>query len=125
MLRQFVGYSIFGTLAFGIDLSLIYVFTTAAGLTYVLAVPLAFVLSTSLHYALVRHFVFHRTARSHMHGYGFFMTIMLTNALLVTALVAVLVELAGLNLYVARIGVAGCIGLISFFLNARYNFRTL
>ncbi len=125
MLKQFVGYSIFGTLAFGVDLALIYLFYEILGLVYVLAVPLAFVIATSGHYALVRRFVFAHTERPVGHGYILFMAIMISNALLVTLLVASLVELANLNLYVARVGVAGFIGLISFFLNARYNFRTL
>ena len=120
-----MGYSIFGTLAFAVDLGLIYLLFEIVGLVYVFAVPLAFVIATSGHYGLVRQFVFTATERPVGHGYLLFMMIMISNALLVTLLVAGLVELVGLDLYVARISVAALVGLVSFFLNARYNFRTL
>ena len=121
--RRFLFYSIFGTTAFLFDLALLYCFRELLAIPYWVAVPLAFVIATSLHYALVRLFVFSDTTRSVHEGYFFFLLIMCSNALLVTGLVVVLVEYVEVTLYLARVSVAGLVGILSFFLNSRYNFK--
>ena len=120
---RFVGYSVLGTSAFAIDLGLIYIFYEVIGLAYTLSVPLAFLMATSLHYGAARALVFHDTTRPIGSGYFLFIGIMVTNALIITGLVYALVEYGGMDLYIARIGVAGIIGLVSFYVNARYNFK--
>lgn len=122
---RFVKYSFFGTLAFGLDLGLLYVGTTMALIPYYIAVPVAFLISTSLHYIGVRTFVFHDTSRSVAHGYYLFIVIMCTNALVITLLIAGLIEYAGAPLFAARIGVGAIIGVVSFYMNSRYNFKVL
>lgn len=121
--RRFLFYSIFGTTAFLFDLALLYTFREIVAIPYWVAVPLAFVIATSLHYVLVRLFVFHDTTRSVHEGYFIFLLILCSNALLVTVLVVLLVEYAGVMLYLARTSVAGLVGILSFFFNSRYNFR--
>ncbi|MEN9390580.1 MAG: hypothetical protein RLZZ283_680 [Candidatus Parcubacteria bacterium] len=120
---RFVGYSVLGTSAFAVDLGLIYIFYEIVGLAYTISVPLAFLIATSIHYGAARALVFHDTTRPLGSGYLFFICIMVTNALIITGLVYLLVEYVEMNLYIARIGVAGIIGLVSFYMNARYNFK--
>ena len=50
---------------------------------------------------------------------------MCTNALIITLLVTGLVEYGGIDLYPARISVGALFGLVSFFLNSRYNFKVV
>ncbi|MEK7530415.1 MAG: GtrA family protein [Patescibacteria group bacterium] len=123
LFSRFIGYSILGTSAFAIDLGLIYIFYEIAKLPYTMSVPLAFLIATSIHYTAARALVFHDTTRSISSGYLLFIGIMVTNALIITGLAYMLVEYAHVNLYIARIGVAGIIGLVSFYMNARYNFK--
>lgn len=123
MIKRFIGYSIIGTTAFALDLSLIYFFRDIALLPYWVAVPVAFLISTSLHYVVARHLVFSDTTRPLGEGYGYFILIMVVNALLVTGLVALLVEYGHTSVYLARILVAGLVGILSFFLNTKYNFK--
>lgn len=122
---RFVKYSIFGILAFGLDLGLLYLLRDVVALEYWVAVPVAFVTATSFHYYLLRTLVFHDTSRPHIEGYALFLAIMCTNALVITLMVTGLVEYTPLSLYPARIAVGTLFGLVSFFLNSRYNFRVL
>jgi putative flippase GtrA len=124
-LTRFVQYSALGLVAFSIDLTLLYTTHTYLFVPYVVAVPSAFVLATSLHYIALRLFVFHDSTRTVSSGYVLFLGIMCTNALVITLLVTGLVELLGAPLYPARIAVGTLFGVISFFLNARYNFKII
>jgi putative flippase GtrA len=120
---RFVKYSGFGMVAFGFDLALLFILTERAYIPYQVSVPLAFLVATTMHYGAVRAMVFHDTARRIGHGYAYFLIIMTTNAILITALVTGLVELFNAQLYPARIVVGALFGFLSFFLNAKYNFK--
>lgn len=122
---RFVKYTVLGVLAFSFDLGLLYIGNTVIGLHYALAVPTAFLIATSLHYLALRYFVFADTERGHGAGYVYFLSIMILNAVVITIIIAGLIEYFMINLYVARIGVGACFGLLSFFLNSRYNFKIL
>lgn len=122
---RFVQYTGLGVLAFGIDLLLLFVSNTHFDVPYYVAVPSAFFIATSTHYTLLRALVFRDTKRPLGEGYALFLTIMCSNALVITLLVTGLVEYVGVGLYPARIGVGALFGLVSFFLNSRYNFRVV
>jgi putative flippase GtrA len=124
-LSRFVQYSALGVVAFSIDLTLLYVGHTYVAVPYVVAVPSAFVFATSLHYIALRLFVFQDSTRTVSSGYALFLGIMCANALAITLLVAGLVELLSAPLYPARIAVGTLFGVLSFFLNSRYNFKIL
>jgi putative flippase GtrA len=120
---RFVQYTFFGVLAFGFDLLLLFTLNNFLGLLYYLAVPIAFVIATSTHYALLRTFVYHDSTRALGEGYALFLAIMISNVLAITLLVALLVEYTAITLYPARMIIGTLFGLLSFFLNSRYNFK--
>ena len=120
---RFVQYTAIGLVAFSFDLLLLYLLTTYATAPYWVAVPLAFLVATSTHYVFLRILVYHDSVRPLGEGYALFLLIMCSNALVVTGLVVVLVEYLGASVYIARIGVAGLVGIGSFFLNAKFNFK--
>lgn len=122
MIKRFIGYSGFGILAYSLDVLLIFMFV-AIGVPYYVAVPVAFLIATSGHYAGVRLTVFNDTTRKSASGYGLFILIMSTNAVLITILVTALVEYFLLDLYIARTLVATLVGILSFYLNSKYNFK--
>lgn len=122
---RFVQYALLGTCALGFDLLLLYTFMTWGRIPYSASVPLAFIISTSIHYVFLRLWIFSDTNRQTGIGYAYFILIMLTNALLITALVVGLVEYGNAPLYPTRIAVGACFGFVSFFVNSRYNFRVL
>lgn len=120
---QFMQYTLLGILAFSFDLVLLYVGNTSLAFPYYVSVPVAFVIATSTHYALLRTYVYLDSVRPVGDGYAFFLLIMCTNAAVMTLFVTGLVEFAQIDLYPARIGVGTLFGLVSFFLNSRYNFK--
>lgn len=122
---RFMQYTLLGILAFSFDLVLLYIGNTYLAFPYYVSVPVAFVIATSTHYALLRTYVYHDSVRPVGEGYAFFLLIMCTNAAVITLLVSGLVEFAKIDLYPARIGVGTLFGLVSFFLNSRYNFKVL
>lgn len=122
MIKRFIGYTGFGILAYSFDILLIYLFVTS-GVPYYVAVPVAFLIATSGHYVGVRLTVFSDTTREIVSAYGFFILIMSANAVLITILVTGLVEYVLLDLYIARTLVATLVGVLSFYLNSKYNFK--
>lgn len=120
---RFVQYSLLGAVAFSFDLVLLYIFNSLYVVPYYLAVPVAFVIATSTHYVMLRTLVYRDSVRGVSEGYGLFLLIMCANALAITLLVAGLVEYTALTLYPARIIIGTLFGLLSFFLNSRYNFK--
>ena len=124
MIKRFIGYSGFGILAYSFDILLIYLFVTV-GVPYYVAVPVAFLIATSGHYVGIHFTVFSDSTRGTMSAYGLFILIMGANAVLITILVTGLIEYASLNLYVARTLVATLVGVLSFYLNSKYNFKVI
>lgn len=121
--RRLVRYGIVGSIAFAIDMALLAAFDFLLGLPYQAAVPSAFLIATSIHYVLVHRVAFTDSERPAHEAYPFFLIIMCGSAAAVTGLVYVLVEYGGLSLYVARVAVSGIVGLVSFYMNTKYNFR--
>lgn len=122
---RLVRYGIVGSIAFGIDLALLAAFDFLLELPYQAAVPAAYLIATSIHYVLVHRGAFKDSTRPAHEAYPFFLLIMCGSAITVTGLVYTLVEYGGLSLYVARIAVSGIVGLLSFYLNTKYNFRII
>jgi putative flippase GtrA len=122
---RFVKYTGLGIVAFSVDLSLLFLLQSILAVTYWIAVPLAFISATTLHYTLLRALVYRDSIRTLSTGYALFLSIMCANAFIITLLVSGLVEYTTLTLYPARILVGTLFGLVSFFLNSRYNFKVL
>jgi len=92
-------------------------------LTYILAVPIAFVLATLAHYALCHMWVFTKSGRSIPAEYTYFISILLSGLLWTVILVAFFVQIFSMDVLVART-VAGLFTSIwNFYLNARFNFH--
>ena len=111
--------------SFLVNLGLLYVFYTLWGMPYFFAIPLTFLVTTAGNYAATRGFIFPETDQKLVKGFAFFSTLTLIYVVCVTSGVALLVELFGLNVYVARILVGFTLLGIGFFVNGRYNFHVI
>lgn len=120
---RFLKYSVFGVLAFSFELVLLALFVEHLGLTYQIAVPIAFSIATSAQYLGIRAMVFHDTIRYGGHGFTYFLAIMSVSALLTTFCMAALVDGLGVSLYPARILVGTVLGIASYFFHSKYNFK--
>ncbi len=118
----FAHYTLFGFLAFLLELSLLYLYTQN-GLPYYYAVPLAFGLSITVQYGFVHWWVFSGSRRPAGFEYLYFIIILLSGMALSTLLVGLISSWFGLGVILARVIAAVFTGTWSFYLNARFNFR--
>ena len=124
-LKRFVRYTVVGVSTFLFDLALLYVAVSMLGVAYYIAIPCAFLVAVSGNYGLSRHFVFKGTTRKVHHGYIYFIVPALGAALVTTALVAELVSQFGMYYLVARIIVAGIVGMGNYLFNLYVNFKVV
>lgn len=121
--RRFLSYSVVGGTTFAFDLALLFVLTEFGQVPLSLSTPLAFLIAVSGNYLLSRKFVFRKTARQHPSGYSLFIGMALLGALMITAAVSFLVSYFALSYLIARILVAGFVGVVNYLFNLYINFR--
>jgi len=122
-LKFFYRYSVSGIASFALELGVLYVCIQGFALSFYIAVPLAFVLTTTAQWIICHWWVFKRSGRKADVEYVYFFTILFSGLILTTLLVALFVQTFGLDVYIARIIASPLTGLWDFYLNARFNFR--
>jgi len=104
---------------------MLYFTVSVAGVPYYVATPISFLIAVSVNYAASRRFVFSGTERSWHGGYAYFIFAALAGAIVTTGLVAILVSLLGLYYLIARVLVAGIVGIANYLFNLYFNFRVV
>lgn len=122
-LRRFLRYAVVGVSTLTFDLILIWVLTTFFLVPYYLSTPIGFLVAVSINYFLSRRFVFHGTERPIHHGYAYFILMALVGAALITFAVTLLVIYVHLYYLLARVLVAGVVGIANYLGNLHLNFR--
>jgi putative flippase GtrA len=120
---RFCKYSVVGVATFALDLLLLYYSVTILGIPYYVATPIAFLFAVSCNYALSRAHVFKGSERSWEGGYTYFIAIAICGAVATTGLVTLLVTNFEIYYMLARIFVAGIIGVANYAFNLYFNFR--
>lgn len=120
---RFAKYSAVGGATFGLDLALLFALIEFAGMDYVLAAGIGFLVGVSLNYFLARQFVFRGTARGLRAGYLYFLAIAGMGLVLVTGSMFVAVGMLGLPYLLARVGIAGLVGIWNYLANLYFNFQ--
>ncbi|MGE5541323.1 MAG: GtrA family protein [Bacillota bacterium] len=122
-LLRFLRYAAVGVSTLAFDLLLLAALTQLLHVPYYISTPLAFLVAVSINYALSRSFVFRGTDRPVHHGYAYFIAIAFGGAFAITVAVAALVTYAHLYYLVARILVAGVVGIVNYLVNLHWNFK--
>lgn len=120
---RFIRYAIVGVGTFLFDLAMLYAAVSYLHVAYYVATPCTFLIAVSCNYALSRAHVFKGTERSWHAGYAYFIALALLGAAATTVLVALLVSSFGIYYLVARIAVAGIVGVGNYLYNLHINFR--
>jgi len=119
----FLRNAIASSLCFAIDMALIWLMVSRAGIDKFIAVVVGFLCANALNYALARAWVFRESDRGLFTGYVYF----LGNALVGLAIILVgfwlLTEPLDTHYLLARVIVSVCAGTIVFILNATLNFH--
>jgi putative flippase GtrA len=121
--RRFLRYALVGVSTLSFDLALLYIATSLLGFPYYISTPTTFLIAVSINYFISRRFVFKGTERTVHHGYSYFIGVAIAGAFVTTALVATLVTYAHLYYLLARILVAGLIGIGNYLFNLHLNFK--
>lgn len=122
-LKLFYRYSVSGLVSFLLELGVLYACLQWFAMSFYIAIPLAFALTTTAQWVICHWWVFRRSGRKAEVEYVYFWTILLTGLLWTTFLVILLMRLAALNVYEARTVAGIFTALWDFYLNARFNFR--
>lgn len=121
--RRFLRYLLVGVSTLTLDLLFLAGMTELLRVPYFVAVPIAFLTTATLNYAISRKHVFRGTTRGVHHGYAYFITLASLGAFVTTAGTASLVEYAGFFYLFARVFVAGFVGTANYLVNLHFNFR--
>jgi putative flippase GtrA len=122
-LVRFLKYSAIGVSTLSFDLLLVAAMTELLSLPYYVSVPLGFLVAVSINYALSRTLVFKGTQRPVHHGYAYFVALALLGAAAITGAVSLMVTYLMMQYLVARVLVAGFVGLANYLLNLHLNFK--
>ncbi|MEK7505877.1 MAG: GtrA family protein [Patescibacteria group bacterium] len=122
-LTRFIRYSLVGSSTFPIDIALLWFFVSTLGINYLLATGIAFVIAVSINYSINRPWAFYGTRRGFWGGYGFFICVGTFVALLTVLFTGLLTNWAGIHFLIARVLVAGFIGILGFFINLYFIFK--
>ncbi len=122
-LRRFLCYALVGASTLSFDLVLLYIATSLLGFPYYISTPASFLIAVSINYFISRRYVFKGTERAVHHGYAYFIGVALLGAFITTSLVALLVTSLHLYYLLARILVAGIIGIGNYLFNLHLNFK--
>ncbi len=121
-IRRLGKYFLAGASTFVFDFSLLVLLTESVGINYVISSAIAFVVSMTLNYSLVRVFVFKYSDRGIVAGYNIFILIAVVGLILVVGLMALFVEIFNWNYMISRIIIAFIVGLWNYLMNLRINF---
>ena len=124
-LKRFIRYAGVGVSTLLFDLGMLYVAVSLIGVPYYVATPITFLIAVSCNYVLSRRFVFKDSERSWHGGYGYFGIAAIFGATVTTLLVAALVSYFGLYYLLARILVAGLVGIGNYLFNLYFNFKVV
>ena len=122
-LYRFAGFSGLGIVAFIFDFILLAFLKEVAGMHYLRAAGIAFIIATSFHYLAARRIVFKKSSRSYLAGYPYFIAVAIVNLGITLGLMKFAVETIGLYYLLARPLVSSIVGTLNFIINTKLTFR--
>ena len=120
---RFVRYSAVGVSTFLFDLALLWLFIDVFAVEYLVATGAAFLCAVSLNYYISRAWVFKGSERSAAQGYFYFLQFALVGAAATVGLMWAVTAFTAWHYTMARIAVAGFVGMWNYLMNLFLNFR--
>ena len=114
-----------GGLAVVVDITCLFVFVEFGHIHYLLAASMAFFISASTNYTISKFTIFKNAQHSTPRSYSTFMSVSLIGLGALTLGMYVLVEMFTTHYLVARLLLAGTLGVSSFFLHKYISFKDL
>jgi putative flippase GtrA len=120
-----LSFSILGMVTFALSMLLLYISVHLLHIEKYISVVFSYGAASVTHYYLSRWLIFTNTKRSVDSGLMYFLLISAFDAAVIVVGIFVLQSLWNVDLYIARAVMAGVVGVLSFYLNAHFNFRSL
>jgi putative flippase GtrA len=122
-IKRFIRYAVVGVSTLLIDLGLLYIATAIFHIPYYLSTAFSFFIAININYFISRAHIFKKSERKIHHGYVYFLGIAVCGAIATTGLVVVLVTYLKLYFLIARVLVAGVVGIANYLINLYFNFK--
>ncbi len=122
---RFARYAMVGASTLLLDLGMLYIAVSILNIPYYIATPIAFLIAVSCNYILSRKIVFTGSARGWRMGYVYFSLVGILGALTTTGIMTILISSYGMYYLVARVIVAGIVGMINYLFNLYFNFKVV
>ena len=113
------------TIAFALDLLILWALVDLAGIAHIPAAVVAFIIPITVFYVMARKWVFPGSDRGVAAGYAYFLVNAGIGFVVMLAVYAALLEFTGLHYLVARVIGSIVSGIVMFFLNGVLNFKEL
>lgn len=129
MLKNLAGHPILrwilsGGIAFTIDFTLLFTLVHFFDVYYLLAASLSFLVSATVNFCISRFFIFNATTSGVSESYVTFIVVSLVVGLgSINLFMYLLVGVVGINYLIARILIAGTIGVSSFYIHKFVSFK--
>ena len=112
-----------GGIGFATDVLILFLLVEAFALHYLAAATISFVGGVTANYTFSRCFIFSKTKESVLSSFRRFLLVSLFGLLINVSLMWVLVEWAGIHYVVARLLIAGTVGVSSYFIHHFFTFK--
>jgi putative flippase GtrA len=112
-------------LVFAVDVAILTALVEFAGLDWFFAATIAFAIAITLHYALAQAWIFQKSKQGIARGYGWFLFNAGIGLVVTLGAMFAFVELLDLHYVIARVIASVIAGIVSFFLNAIFNFKEI
>ena len=121
---QFVRYTLYGSGAAIVDISILWTSVEIFGIHYIIATVVAFVAATILNYVVFRRFVFDGTKRNLYSGYLYFLSFATIGMVITVSCMVFFIEVIHLGIISSRVTTAIIVGFWNFSMNYFLNFKT-
>lgn len=122
--KKFLKYYLTMSLQWISDLFLLWFFTEFMGLYYLYSATIAVIFSSIIGYSTSKRYVFTKSKRSFLEGYGFFLLVTLFKILAIVGLLYFFVDICGVHYMLARIIIIPLLTIIIYTLHTKLTFRT-
>ena len=122
--KKFLKYNIAGSFQFVTDLFLLWFLTDIVGFFYLFSATISVVISSVIGYSLNKKYVFQKSQRKFLHGYGIFLTITIFKIFAVIGLLFFFVDILKINYLISRILTGLIVVGIMYTLHTKLTFKT-
>jgi dolichol-phosphate mannosyltransferase len=122
--KKFLKYNLAGSFQFIVDLFLLWFFTEIIGFYYLVSAFISVVVSSIIGYSLNKNYVFQKSKRNFLHGYGIFLTITTVKIFVIIGILFFFVDVLKIYYLLSRILTGLIIVIIMYILHTKLTFKT-